>query len=412
MTTKLLLTLAAKYGWKFRTADIKNAFLNGEHHGRTIYMQYPPGFGKPGHVCKLNKSLYGLRTAAITWYLDLRDKLEKMGFKASQHDECLFIRQSTRTYITVHVDDLGIYNDQNDEVISQLSQYFKLNATNQERYLGMEITRADGIRVSQAAYTQSILDEFDSLVRPSNTPISMRATYNHTSKATPTEVTQFQRVIGKLIYLACNTRPDIMYAVIHASSFAQNPSPSAWEVVRDTLGYLSRTTQYGITLKGGTPDELIQLTQYSDASFATGKDSRSISGRITTLNGSPISWQSHQQTSVATSTAHSEYIAAYEATVHVLPIQQLLCEIMADTSIKTPQLCLDNTATLSTADSGILTRQNRHFLVKYYWLHEQVKGGQITPRWVHTDEQMADILTKPLPQEKLQKFIQLAQLGS
>ena len=82
------------------------------------------------------------------------------------------------------------------------------------------------------------------------------------------------------------------------------------------------------------------------------------------------------------------------------------------TDVKTPQLCVDNTATLSTADSSILTRQNRHFLVKYYWLHEQVNGGYITPQWVQTNEQMADILTKPLPPDKLQKFIQFAQLGS
>lgn len=333
-----------------------------------------------------------------------------MGFKVSKHDECLFIRD--RTYVTVHVDDLGIYNDENDEVIKQLSQFFTLNPTNQERYLGMEITRTKphAIRISQTTYTQSILDEFSNIIRTSNTPISMRAK-THTGKATPDEITLFQRIIGKLMYLACNTRPDITYAVIHASSFAQNPSPSAWEAIRDTLGYLSHTAQYGITLQGDK-DASLQLTQYSDASFVTGSQGRSVSSRITLLNGSPILWQSHQQTSVATSTMHSEYIAAYEAAIQAIPIHQLLREITPHARVETPKICIDNTAALTASDNGILTRQNRHFLVKYYWLHEQVSQGAITPEWVTSDQQLADILTKPPTKDKLQYFVQTARLGN
>ena len=64
-TTRILLSLAAQYGWKIRTADVKNAFLNAEHKGKPIYMQLPTGHGKSGFVCKLQKSLYGLKTAAI-----------------------------------------------------------------------------------------------------------------------------------------------------------------------------------------------------------------------------------------------------------------------------------------------------------------------------------------------------------
>ena len=156
-------------------------------------------------------------------------------------------------------------------------------------------------------------------------------------------------------------------------------------MVRDILGYLSRTKNFGITLKGSPAP--LQLQQYCDASFATGRKGRSISGCITLLNGSPITWQSHQQTSVATSTAHSEYIAAYEAALQVIPLQDLLEEVAAPYSrIEPPKLLVDNSATLSTANSGILTRQNRHFVTKYHWLHEQIDTGKITPEWVLTKE--------------------------
>ena len=81
-------------------------------------------------------------------------------------------------------------------------------------------------------------------------------------------------------------------------------------------------------------------------------------------------------------------------------------------SIAIPRLLVDNTATLSTASQGILSRQNRHFLVKYYWLHEQVDEGKITPYWVSTEDQLADVLTKPPTPQNLKKFVQLAKLGN
>jgi hypothetical protein len=76
---------------------------------------------------------------------------------------------------------------------------------------------------------------------------------------------------------------------------------------------------HGITIKGRNGD--IQLQQYSDASSATGSNGRSIRGGITLLDNTPLVWQSKQQTQVTTSTCHSEYIAAYEATLQACPFR-------------------------------------------------------------------------------------------
>jgi len=93
------------------------------------------------------------------------------------------------------------------------------------------------------------------------------------------------------MYLACQTRPDLLFAVIHASRFNLNPSNSAWEVIRGILGYLQGTKDIGIMLKGSRSSEM-HFQQYTDASFAIGKDGKSISGRIILLNRAPITWQS------------------------------------------------------------------------------------------------------------------------
>jgi len=209
-----------------------------------------------------------------------------------------------------------------------------------------------------------------------------------------------------------------MYAVIQISSYTSNPSPSAWDVARDILGYLSQTSTYAIWIqKGASSSSLtpihqdLQISQYCDASFATGSKGRSITGAITLLGSTPLYWFSRQQTSVATSTAHLEFIAAYDAALAVLPLYPLLSEILPDLCIPKPRLITDNLATLTTAENGLLTRQNRHFLVKYYWLHEQLRDSKLKASWIPTDQQLADLLTKPPSPQMLQFFCSSIRLG-
>ena len=256
-TLRIYLHIAMILNWDIYFVDIKNAFLHGIHLGRSIYLQLPNGFRKKDVVCLLNKSLYGLKTAAITWYLDLVDKLESMGFRISEHDECLFLRGTTA--VLVHVDDLAVFNDPDHTVKKELHAFFNLSVPSQDRYLGLEIQKQlDGsVKLSQQAYTKEILHEFQDLIRQSNTPIAQRAQGNN-AMASPSEVAQFQRLVGKIMFLACQTRPDLMYAVIQISSYASNPSPSAWEVARDILGYLSQTSNYSIWIKKGASSASLQ----------------------------------------------------------------------------------------------------------------------------------------------------------
>jgi hypothetical protein len=189
-TLRIFLHIAVISNWDIYFVDIKNAFLHGTHSGRPIYLQQPTGFRKKDIVCLLNKSLYGLKTAAITWYLDLVDKLRSIGFRTSKHDECLFLHGSTA--ILVHVDDLAVFNDPDHTVKKDLHAFFNLSVPSQDRYLGLEIQRQlDGsVKLSQQTYTEEILQEYKDLIRQSSTPISKRA-QGHDAKASSSEVTQF-----------------------------------------------------------------------------------------------------------------------------------------------------------------------------------------------------------------------------
>ena len=142
---------------------------------------------------------------------------------------------------------------------------------------------------------------------------------------------------------------------------------------------------------------------YVDASFANGNNYRSISGRIMQLNNGPISWQSKQQTMTATSTAHAEMIAAYEGCLLLESIQSIYKQLQPDAPV--PVILCDNQAAITSAKSGFFTNQNRHFMTKLYYLIDEIKYGRLVIEYVPTDQQLADGLTKALPEGKFSSWL-------
>ena len=91
-TIRLILSIAVSRGWSLRQLDVQNAFLHGFLE-EDIYMRQPPGYqdkNLPHYVCKLDKSLYGLKQTPRAWYSRLSTKLQSMGFIPSKADTSLF----------------------------------------------------------------------------------------------------------------------------------------------------------------------------------------------------------------------------------------------------------------------------------------------------------------------------------
>ncbi|RVW85272.1 Retrovirus-related Pol polyprotein from transposon RE1 [Vitis vinifera] len=219
-TIRVLLSLATNLDWPLHQFDIKNAFLNGELE-EEVFMTLPPGFCKEEEetrVCKLKKSLYGLKQSPRAWIDRFAKVIKNQGYQQGQSDHTMFFKQSNdgrMTILIVYVDDIILTGDNTREVErlkKVLATEFEVKDLGQMRYfLGMEVARLrKGISISQRKYVLDLLTETGMIgCKPSDTPIKARKRTESNGK--PVDRERYQRLVGRLIYLS-HTRPDIAFA--------------------------------------------------------------------------------------------------------------------------------------------------------------------------------------------------------
>lgn len=180
-TVRVLLSLAVNLDWPLHQLDVKNAFLHG-HLKEEIYMDIPLGY-MPNYetkvVCKLQRSLYGLKQSPRAWFGRLNLAMKKYGFQQSNADHTLFLkhRQGKVTTLIVYVDDMIITGDDSEEIAKlqkQLATEFEMkNLGGLKYFLGIEVARSKkGIFLSQRKYILDLLSEVGLLdCKPVDTPI-------------------------------------------------------------------------------------------------------------------------------------------------------------------------------------------------------------------------------------------------
>jgi hypothetical protein len=149
VTVCLLLSVAALHGWHLHQIDVNNAFLHGDLD-EDVYMTLPPGFGRKGetHVCKLYKSLYGLKQASRQWFIKLFGALKAARFHQSLSDYSLFARSHHGNFLAllIYIDDVILAGNNLQDIENTklfLSNQFKLKDLRQLKYfIGIEVARS------------------------------------------------------------------------------------------------------------------------------------------------------------------------------------------------------------------------------------------------------------------------------
>ncbi|CAN6458694.1 unnamed protein product [Victoria cruziana] len=217
-----------------------------------------------------------------------------------------------------------------------------------------------------------------------------------TKEGTPLhDPTSYRSIVGMLQYLTF-TRPDITYSVNQVSQFTHSPTDSHMEAVKRILRYLKSTigdgliyTRPGSTVQGHT------LSTYTDADWAGDPDERrSISGYCVYLGTNLVSWSSRKQRAVARSSTEAEYTAMAAGVADVTWVRHLLGELYEHISAST--ILCDNMSVINIALNPILHSRTKHIEIDQHFVRQKIENKELTPSYVTSKDQVADILTKGL----------------
>jgi hypothetical protein len=184
----------------------------------------------------------------------------------------------------------------------------------------------------------------------------------------------------------------------------EEPNEEHLAAVKHILKYIAGTNELGLKY-ARKKEKKPALRGFSDSDLAGYIDSRkSTSGIIFFLRESPISWQSVKQKVVALSSCEAEYIVAATVACQAIWLARLLSEIQSSV-VSRPVLWVDNKSTISLIKNPVHHDRRKHIDIKFHFIRNCAHKRQIEVRFIRTDEQLGDVLTKPLCKNK---FVELS----
>jgi hypothetical protein len=253
-------------------------------------------------------------------------------------------------------------------------------------YLGIEVKQKPGeVTIGQSAYAEKIIEACGMTgCNPVDTPMEQRLKLTPGKPEHSLDATRYRSIVGSLSYLV-NTRPDLSYSVGMVSRFMESPNVEHWAAVKRIIRYISGTKHLGCRYLRGVASELLG---YSDSDHAGDLvKTKSTSGVVFFLGRNIITWTSQKQKVVSFSAA----IAACQG----VWLNRLLADLLG-TEQKSFKLLIDNRSAQELGKNPVYHKRSKHIDTRYHYIRECVSSGVLDIEHVSSDDQLADILKKPL----------------
>ena len=405
-TVRTLLALAAQLSWSVYQFDVKSAFLNGELE-EEVYVSQPKGFiisGKEEQVYKLNKALYGLKQAPRAWYAKIDSYFLQNGFERSKNEPTLYTKRQDKNFLFVclYVDDM-IYMGSSSSLIDEfqvcMKKEFEMTDLGLLNYfLGIEVKQVEaGVFISQRKYAMDLLKRFNMMnCKTVPTPMNTNEKLQVDDGTGWVDEKLFRSMVGGLIYLT-HTRPDIALSVGIVSRFMHSPSKHHFGAAKRIIRYVAGTVDLGIWYYHVSSFKLIGFTDSDWAGCI--EDRKSTSGYMFSLGSGAISWSSKKQATTALSSSEAEYMVATSSACQAIWLRRVLIDLGQEQFEETEIYC-DNKAAIALSKNPVYHGRTKHIDIRAHFIRDLVAEGTIILKYCGMDEQVADILTKPLPRNK------------
>jgi transposase InsO family protein len=421
---RLLLGMANLLNLEVHQMDVQSAFLNGKIE-EEIFMKQPPGYvdeAQPNAVCRLQRSLYGLKQSARCWNLELHKYLISNGYTQCTADPCVYVKRDGESFLwlSLYVDDLILACNDTDMLCREkklLGSGFEMTDQGEIGFiLGVLVERDRTKRVmtlSQHAYLQEVLERYGmSDCKQTTTPCDLSATL--TKLRIDEEVcrhVQYQSVVGSLLYAALATRPDLAHAVGVLARHVAAPGERHWTAAKRVLRYVRGTVGAKLTFSAELGEQLIG---YSDADWAGDHDSRKSTAGYVFLLGGAVSWRSKLEPIVAQSSMEAAYIALNWACQERVWLVRLLQDFKME-EFDGNIVFEDNQGAIAFSRNPSNRPGSKHIEVKWHWIRELVADKKVEIKYCPTAEQLADFFTKAVGRvvfEKNRRGVGVRMLGN
>lgn len=374
--------------------------------------------GKPVIYVRLLKALYGTLQASLLFWKDLTSELKKAGFEINPYDECVANKIVDGKQCTVlwHVDDLKISHTDSkvvDEILRKLNERYGKDAPltttrgKTHEYLGMTIdfTIKGKVMIRMDDYADNLLSEArEDMEGVATSPAAehLFEVNNVDPDLLPEKDAQyFHTMTAKLLFMSKRARPDLQQAVAFLTTRVRKPDSDDYKKLSRVIKYLRADPHLPLTLEA---DDTRVMKWWVDASFAVHPDMKSHTGATASLGKGAVYSTSIRQKLNTKSSTEAELVAVDDVMPMVLWTWYFLKA--QGYEVNDSRIYQDNMSSILLEKNGRASsgKRTRHINIRYFFVADRVKSGEVSIHYCPTETMLADYLTKPLVGTKFRWF--------